>query len=96
MRWEWGSPLGLGIFAAAAVLLVSFVAVEARAAEPVLPLWIFRRRVLNASSSGAFVVGVLLLGLTSYVPLSAVIALALLLSGLVMPGDAGRETAEAT
>ena len=43
----------------------------ARAAEPVLPLWIFRRRVLNAANSGAFVVGVLMLGLTSYVPLYA-------------------------
>ena len=71
VHWAWGSVLGLGIFAAAALLLAAFVVVEARAPEPVLPLWIFRRRVLNASSSGAFVVGVLMLGLTSYVPLYA-------------------------
>lgn len=71
VRWDWGSAPGIGIFVAAAALLAAFVAVEARAAEPVLPLWIFRRRVLNASNSGAFVVGVLLLGLTSYVPLYA-------------------------
>jgi EmrB/QacA subfamily drug resistance transporter len=71
VRWEWGSTTGIGIFVAAAVLLAVFVVVEARAPEPVLPLWIFRRRVLNAASSGAFVVGVLLMGLTSYVPLYA-------------------------
>jgi MFS family permease len=71
VRWAWDSLPGLSIFAAAAVLLAAFVAVESRASEPVLPLWIFRRRVLNASNAGAFVVGVLLLGLTSYVPLYA-------------------------
>jgi len=71
VRWEWDSAAGLLIFAAAAVLLAAFVVVESRASEPVLPLWIFRRRALNASNSGAFIVGVLLLGLTSYVPLYA-------------------------
>jgi EmrB/QacA subfamily drug resistance transporter len=71
VRWGWGSTPGLAIFVAAGVLLAAFVAVESRAPEPVLPLWIFRRRVLNASNSGAFVVGVLMLGLTSYVPLYA-------------------------
>ena len=71
VRWDWGSPLSLGIFAAAAALIAVFVLVESRTSEPVLPLWIFRRRVLNAANSGAFVVGVLMLGLTSYVPLYA-------------------------
>jgi EmrB/QacA subfamily drug resistance transporter len=71
VRWEWDSAVGLGIFVAAAVLLTAFVVVESRTPEPVLPLWIFRRRVLNAANSGAFIVGVLLLGLTSYVPLYA-------------------------
>jgi EmrB/QacA subfamily drug resistance transporter len=71
VRWPWASPVGIGIFVAAVGLLVAFAVVEARAVEPVLPLWIFRRRVLNAANSGAFVVGVLLLGLTSYVPLYA-------------------------
>jgi EmrB/QacA subfamily drug resistance transporter len=71
VRWEWDSAAGLVVFVAAAVLLGAFVLVESRTPEPVLPLWIFRRRVLNASNSGAFIVGVLVLGLTSYVPLYA-------------------------
>jgi len=71
VRWEWDSTVGLSVFLAAAVLLAGVVVVESRSPEPVLPLWIFRQRVLNASNSGAFVVGVLLLGLTSYVPLYA-------------------------
>jgi predicted MFS family arabinose efflux permease len=71
VRWEWDSVTSVVIFVAAAVLLAAFVVVESRTPEPVLPLWIFRRRVQNASNSGAFVVGVLMLGLTSYVPLYA-------------------------
>ena len=86
VRWEWDSLVGVSIFVAAAVLLAAFVRVEARATEPVLPLWIFRRRVLNASNSGALVVGVLMLGLTSYVPLyaQAVLGHGALVAGLAL------------
>jgi MFS family permease len=75
VRWGWASGTSLALFALAAVLLVSFVLVERRAAEPVLPLWIFRSRVLNATALGSFVVGVLTLGLSSYVPLFAQVVL---------------------
>ncbi|MFC4785658.1 MDR family MFS transporter [Nocardioides sp. MAHUQ-72] len=71
VRWAWTSPASLVVLGAAVVLLVAFAVVERRAAEPVLPPWIFRNRVLNASSAGSLVVGVLMLGLTSYVPLYA-------------------------
>ena len=86
VRWSWGSPAGVGIFVAAFVLLAAFVAVEARAAEPVLPLWIFQRRVLNAAAGASFIVGVLLLGLTSYVPLyaQAVLDKGALVAGLAL------------
>ncbi len=54
--------------------------------EPVLPLWIFQRRVLNAAASGSFIVGVLMLGLTSYVPLyaQAVLGHGALVAGLAL------------
>ena len=71
VRWAWTSPTSVSVFALAVVLLVGFVLVERRAAEPVLPLWIFRSRVLNTASAASFVVGVLMLGLSSYVPLYA-------------------------
>ena len=66
-----GLAVGVGVFVVALVLLVGFVLVERRAAEPVLPLWIFQRRSLNAANAASFVVGMVLLGLTSYVPLYA-------------------------
>ncbi|MCW2794853.1 MAG: major facilitator superfamily 1 [Nocardioides sp.] len=71
VRWDWTSPASLGLFATSLALLVGFVVVERRAPEPVLPLWIFRHRVLNAANAASFVIGVMLLGLSSYVPLYA-------------------------
>lgn len=71
IRWAWWSPAGVAIFVAAAVLLAAFLAVERRVADPVLPLWVFRDRVLNAATIGAFVVGMVMLGVTSYVPVYA-------------------------
>jgi MFS family permease len=61
--------MSIGLFAAAAVMLSAFVLVERRAAEPVLPLWVFRHRVILPATLTALAVGVLLIGLTSYIPL---------------------------
>ncbi|WP_084254908.1 MDR family MFS transporter [Nocardioides sp. J54] len=86
IRWAWWSPAGVGIFAGAAVLLAAFVAVERRVPDPVLPLWVFRDRVLNSSTVGALVVGVLMLGVTSYVPVYAqrVLGAGAVVSGLAV------------
>ncbi|WP_307836022.1 MDR family MFS transporter [Phycicoccus sonneratiae] len=69
--WAWSSPTSVALFVAAVVLLAAFVAVERRAAEPVLPLWVFGHRVVGGAMLVSLVVGVMLLGLTSYVPLYA-------------------------
>jgi EmrB/QacA subfamily drug resistance transporter len=66
--WAWGSPAGIGVPVAGALLLAGFVLAERRAAEPVLPLWVFNRRLLATTTLLALGVGVLLIGLTSYVP----------------------------
>lgn len=66
--WAWASVPSLGAFAAGAVLLAMFVVVERRAAEPILPLWVFSRRLLCATTVVALGVGAILMGLTSYVP----------------------------
>jgi EmrB/QacA subfamily drug resistance transporter len=69
VEWAWDSTTSLALFALAVAALSAFVVVETRAAEPVLPLWVFRMRVLNVANAGSLVVGVLTLGLSSYVPL---------------------------
>ena len=66
--WAWSSVPGISVLAIGAALVVAFILVERRAAEPVLPLWVFRRRLLVTSSLVALGVGAVLIGLTSYVP----------------------------
>jgi predicted MFS family arabinose efflux permease len=71
VMWDWDSPASIAILAAAVVLLVAFVLVERRAAEPILPLWVLGHRVLNSANSAALLIGLLMIGLSTYVPLFA-------------------------
>jgi EmrB/QacA subfamily drug resistance transporter len=66
--WAWDSPTSIAILLVGAVALVTFGIVERSATEPILPLWVFRRRLLVLSGVTSAGVGAILLGLTSYVP----------------------------
>ena len=50
----WGSSLIVGLFAASAVLLVAFLAIERRVAEPMLPLGLFKRPAFTGVQLAAF------------------------------------------
>ncbi|RMI32426.1 MDR family MFS transporter [Nocardia stercoris] len=65
--WAWNSPTGIALVAAGAIVLVAFGRYEQRAAHPVLPPWIFTRRVIVAASLVSLLVGAVLVGLTTYV-----------------------------
>jgi EmrB/QacA subfamily drug resistance transporter len=65
----WGSPLILGLFAAAALLVVAFVLVERRVAEPMLPLELFRNRAFTGVQFAAFAVSASLFALFLYLTL---------------------------
>ncbi|WP_138444013.1 MFS transporter [Sinomonas susongensis] len=84
--WGWNSPLGIGVFVIGAVLLVIFVFVERRAAEPVLPMWVVSRRLLLTTTLVSFGVGAIILGLTSYVPtfLEGSLSVSPVLAGLAL------------
>jgi MFS family permease len=66
--WAWTSPTGVGVLAAGVLLLGVFVLVERRAADPVVPLHLLRRRLLVTTSAASACIGAVLLALTSYVP----------------------------
>ena len=86
VQWAWDSGTSIALFLASVALLGSFVLVERRASEPVLPMWMFRMRVLNVSNAGSLVVGVMLMGLSSYVPLFSqkVLGTGAVVAGLVL------------
>jgi EmrB/QacA subfamily drug resistance transporter len=71
VQWAWDSTASITILAVAVGLLTVFGLVERRAAEPVLPLWVLGHRVLNSANSSALLIGVLMIGLSTYVPLYA-------------------------
>ena len=66
--WAWESPISIAIFAVGALLLIAFLLVERRAAEPVLPLDIFRRRIVSTTTLLSLAIGAGLIGLTAFVP----------------------------
>ncbi len=61
--WTWRSVTSAVVLGLAGVSLLAFLRVEQRSAEPVLPLWVFRRRVLVGGNLTALGVGALLIGL---------------------------------
>ncbi|MFM9699471.1 MDR family MFS transporter [Streptomyces europaeiscabiei] len=66
--WDWNSPQIIGLSVLAVLLVVVFVAVERRAAEPVLPLKLFRVRTFTLSAVISFVVGFAMFGAMTYLP----------------------------
>jgi len=69
--WEWLSWQSFAVLVGGVVLLGAFVLAERRATEPILPGWVFGQRVFNGSNLASLMVGAMLIGLTSYVPLYA-------------------------
>jgi EmrB/QacA subfamily drug resistance transporter len=66
--YAWGSAPIIGMGVAAVVTGAAFVLVERRAAEPLLPLHLFRNRVFSASSAIGLVVGFAMFGALTYLP----------------------------
>jgi EmrB/QacA subfamily drug resistance transporter len=86
VRWGWGSPRSVAVFAAAALTLGAFVYQERRAAEPTVPGWVFARRIPLGSALGNAVIGVLLIGMTTFLPtyVQGVHGTTTLVAGLVL------------
>ncbi|MFE4308324.1 DHA2 family efflux MFS transporter permease subunit [Streptomyces sp. NPDC056891] len=66
--WAWGSAQIIGLGVLGAVLLVLFIQVERRAAEPVLPLKLFRIRTFSLVAVISFVIGFAMFGAMTYLP----------------------------
>ncbi|MDB5507176.1 MAG: family efflux transporter permease subunit [Devosia sp.] len=65
----WGSAPMLALAALAVVMLVSFVIVEARASEPILPLSLFRNNTFLVTNAVGFIVGLAMFGSITFLPL---------------------------
>ncbi|MEE1807974.1 MFS transporter [Streptomyces sp. BE133] len=66
--WAWGSAQIITLAALSVLLLIAFVHVERRAAEPVIPLKLFRIRTFTLVAVISFVVGFAMFGAMTYLP----------------------------
>ncbi|QES38844.1 MFS transporter [Streptomyces venezuelae] len=67
-EYAWGDRVILGLGAGAVVASVLFLVAEKFAAEPIIPLRLFRDPVFNITSLVGMVIGIALFGAASYLP----------------------------
>ncbi|MEV7151942.1 MFS transporter [Streptomyces sp. NPDC093084] len=67
-EYAWGSRVILGLGAGAVAAAALFLFAERRAAEPLIPLRLFRDSVFNVTGLVGLVIGVALFGAASYLP----------------------------
>jgi EmrB/QacA subfamily drug resistance transporter len=70
----WSSPLALTMAAVTLISLIAFVQIERRAAEPILPMSLFRMNVFWVTSVQGFVVGAVIFGALTFLPIYLQIA----------------------
>lgn len=67
--WEWWSVPGVVCLGGGVLLLVAFGFIEVRAADPIVPPWILRHRVVVSAVLISVAAGAIVAGLSTYVPL---------------------------
>lgn len=70
-QYAWGSSIILTLLAASIASAGSFLYIESRAEDPILPLSLFKSRVFSISSALVFLTGVGMFGTLLYLPLFA-------------------------
>ena len=68
-QYAWGSSEIIGLGLIALVALAIFWWIEKRAAEPIIPLWLFRNRTFTATCLVGFIIGLAMFGVIIYLPL---------------------------
>jgi EmrB/QacA subfamily drug resistance transporter len=68
-EFAWGSGRILGLCALALAATAAFLLVEARAVEPILPLYLFRNRNFSLVAGLSFLVGLAMFGAITFLPL---------------------------
>jgi EmrB/QacA subfamily drug resistance transporter len=69
VNYTWGSPVIIGLFAFAAVMFGVFLFVESKAREPIVPLYLFKSRIVSVANAVSFMMGMGMFGCIVFVPL---------------------------
>ncbi|MFF7737972.1 MFS transporter [Streptomyces sp. NPDC007984] len=86
VAWPWLSAPSLALFGAGFALVVVVVLVERRAAEPIIPGWVWRRRTIAAVNLALGALGLLMVAPSVFLPTYAqsVLGLAPVAAGFVL------------
>jgi predicted MFS family arabinose efflux permease len=67
--YAWISPQVIGMFVFSVVMIAVFLFIEARSEEPIIPLWIFKNRIVSVSLVVIFITGFGMFSAIIFVPL---------------------------
>ncbi|WP_037674119.1 MFS transporter [Streptomyces globisporus] len=86
IAWPWLSAPSLGLLGGAAALAALTVVIERRAAEPIIPGWVWRRRTIAAVNLSLGALGLLMVAPTVFLPTYAqsVLGLGPIAAGFVL------------
>jgi MFS family permease len=68
-HYAWGSPQIIGLFSIGAILLGLFLWIQTRTKEPIMPLHLFKNRVISVSYLVGFLMSAGMFGAITYIPL---------------------------
>jgi EmrB/QacA subfamily drug resistance transporter len=68
-QYEWSSPLVIGALVMGGIMAVVFALYETRIADPILPLAVFRNRIVGIALFVTFLTGLAMFGAIFFVPL---------------------------
>jgi len=66
--YDWDSLVIIGLIAGFVVTAIAFVMVERRAAEPIMPLHLFKDRNFNLTTIAGLITGIAMFGALAYLP----------------------------
>ena len=67
-QYGWTEGVAMVLLGGAVALAAAFVAIERRAAEPIIPLRLFRNRIFSVGNAFAFLAGVAMFGTIIFLP----------------------------
>ncbi|WP_430867109.1 MDR family MFS transporter [Demequina aurantiaca] len=66
--YDWGSVQIISLWVIGAVVGVAFVLIEKNASEPVMPLYLFKKRNFNLTTGAGLITGIAMFGALAYMP----------------------------
>lgn len=85
-QYEWTSPQIIGLLVFSVVAALVFIPVENRAAEPIMPMYLFKNRNFALTLGASLALGVAMFGAVEYIPtyLQMALGVSATVAGLLM------------